>query len=143
VVLVEGESEEAFIRAIQLRSTVLNFDFGVYVYGGKGTLKNLVHYILEKNRQGIRVNLCLDFDGQSQSTSFLENLNSNPARYKPFLVSNAISRRPFPRRFCMPHWQNIFVVSRIRTRKSYLKPTCARSRLTKNPSCRVWKKDWM
>jgi hypothetical protein len=73
-VLAEGESEAAFIRSIQLRSTVLNFDFEVHVYGGKGTRKNLVHYILEKNRQGIRVDLCLDFDGQSQSTSFLDKL---------------------------------------------------------------------
>lgn len=77
VVLVEGESEQAFIRSIQLHSTVLNFDFEVYVYGGKGTLKNLVHYILEKNRQGIRVDLCVDFDGQVQSKSFLEKLGQH------------------------------------------------------------------
>jgi hypothetical protein len=75
VVLVEGETEEAFIRAVQLRSTVLNFDFAVHVYGGKGTLENLVHYITEKNRQGIRVDLCVDYDGQSQSKSFVEKLS--------------------------------------------------------------------
>jgi hypothetical protein len=79
VVLVEGETEEAFIHSIQLHSTVLNFDFAVYVYEGKGSLKNLVHYVTEKNRQGIRVDLSVDCDSQSQGKSFVEKLTQTCA----------------------------------------------------------------
>ena len=72
VLLVEGESEAAFVQTIQMNSTVMNFDFSVYVYGGKGEVNNLVHYIRELNRQGVRADL--SFDSDRQTTSFLEKL---------------------------------------------------------------------
>jgi hypothetical protein len=75
VVLVEGETEAEFIRTIQLSANVLNFDFSLKVYGGKAQVANLVHYIQERNRQGVRVDL--SYDSDRQATSFLEKLKSS------------------------------------------------------------------
>src|SRR6266851_10447000 len=36
VLLVEGASESNFAQTIQMNSTVMNFDFSVFVYSGKG-----------------------------------------------------------------------------------------------------------
>jgi len=65
LILVEGSSEASFLETIQLSSDLLNFDFDVYSFGGKGNITNLVHLIKEKNRQGIRVDLSYDLDGKS------------------------------------------------------------------------------
>jgi hypothetical protein len=65
LLLVEGASEATFIETIQLSSDLLNFDFDVYSFNGKGNIGNLVHLIREKNRQGIRVDLSYDLDGKS------------------------------------------------------------------------------
>ena len=73
VLLVEGASESNFIQTIQMNSTVMNFDFSVYVYSGKGEANNLVHYIRELNRQGVRVDL--SYDSDRQAASFLEKLD--------------------------------------------------------------------
>jgi hypothetical protein len=73
----EVRGPSVFIRSIQLRSTVLNFDFGIHVYGDRGGLKNLIHYVAEKNRQGVRVDLSVDYDSQSQSKSFVEKLTAS------------------------------------------------------------------
>ncbi len=72
VVLVEGQTEANFVSTIQNNSNLLNFDFSLYVYEGKAQVANLVHYIRERNRQGVRVDLCYDSDGQTDS--FLEKL---------------------------------------------------------------------
>src|SRR6185437_4875609 len=45
LVLVEGASEASFIETIQLSSELLNFDFDVYSFEGKGNITNLVHLI--------------------------------------------------------------------------------------------------
>ena len=65
VVLVEGESELIFLRVLKHETDSINFDLPIHNYRGKGELKNLVHYIKEKNRQGIRVLLSNDRDGQA------------------------------------------------------------------------------
>ena len=49
-----------------------NFDFSVYNYQGKGEIKNLIHFIKEKNRQGIRV--FISYDRDRQSNSFNKNI---------------------------------------------------------------------
>lgn len=67
IVCVEGESESNFIRTLYLTTRASNFDFSVYNYQGKGEVKNLVHFIKEKNRQGIRVFVSYDKDRQSDS----------------------------------------------------------------------------
>lgn len=79
VLLVEGETEASFIREIQLRATVSNFEFTIYVYRGKGEVNNLLHYVRERNRQGIRVDLCYDRDGQDQTTAFVNKLREAPS----------------------------------------------------------------
>jgi hypothetical protein len=109
VMLVEGETEEAFIRSIQLHSTVLNFDFAVYIYEGKGSLKNLVHYVAEKNTQGIRVDLSVDYDGRSQSKSFIEKLTQSCARSRAFLGLGVISRSPFRPKYYTRAFRNTCV----------------------------------
>jgi hypothetical protein len=67
VLLVEGDTEANFVRTLQFLTRILSFDFPVYAYGGKGEIRNLVHLIREKNRQGVRVYLSYDKDRQSKS----------------------------------------------------------------------------
>jgi len=67
IVCVEGEAESNFIRTIYLTNKSANFDFPIYNYQGKNNLQNLVHFIKEKNRQGIKVYLSYDKDRQSDS----------------------------------------------------------------------------
>lgn len=64
LILVEGSSEASFIETIQFSSDLLNFDFDVYSFDGKRNITNLVHLIREKNRQGVRVDLSYDLDGE-------------------------------------------------------------------------------
>jgi hypothetical protein len=82
ILLVEGESEAAFVETIQMSTELTNFDFTVYPYGGKGQVKNLIQYIREKNRQGLRVHLVYDRDRQSDT--FLEKLHSQCLIEKSF-----------------------------------------------------------
>jgi len=82
VLLVEGESEANFVQTIQMNSTVMNFDFSIYVYHGKGEINNLVHYIGELNRQGVRVDL--SYDSDRQTASFLEKLGRSCAIQSQF-----------------------------------------------------------
>jgi len=67
IVCVEGETEYNFIKTLYLTTRASNFDFSVYNYQGKGEIKNLIHFIKEKNRQGIRVLISYDKDRQSDS----------------------------------------------------------------------------
>jgi hypothetical protein len=67
VILVEGDSEYGFLETIKIRSGSSNYDFEIYNYNGKGNRKNLVHYIKEKNRQGIKVVLTYDKDGKEDT----------------------------------------------------------------------------
>ena len=67
IVCVEGETEFNFIKTLYLTTRASNFDFSVYNYQGKGEIKNLIHFIKEKNRQGIRVFISYDKDRQSDS----------------------------------------------------------------------------
>lgn len=69
IVCVEGKTEYNFIKTLYLTTRALNFDFPVYNYQGKGEIKNLIHFIKEKNRQGIRVLISYDKDRQSDSFS--------------------------------------------------------------------------
>ncbi len=67
IVCVEGESESNFIKTLYLTTRISNFDFSTYNYQGKGEIKNLIHFIKEKNRQGVRVFIAYDTDRQSTS----------------------------------------------------------------------------
>jgi len=67
IVCVEGETENNFIKTLYLTTKASNFDFSTYNYRGKGEIKNLIHFIKEKNRQGIRVFISYDSDRQSAS----------------------------------------------------------------------------
>lgn len=64
IVCVEGEAEFNFIKTLHSVTGLANFDFPIYNYQGKGELRNLVHFIKEKNRQGIRVFVSYDQDRQ-------------------------------------------------------------------------------
>lgn len=75
LLLVEGQSEESFIRRIQLKSAVLNAEFDVKAYEGKGQVQNLIRLVQEKNKEGIRVDLAYDKDGHSDS--FLDKLKKS------------------------------------------------------------------
>ncbi len=82
IVCVEGESELSFIRTMYLTAKYANFDFPVYSYRGKGEIQNLIHFIKEKNRQGIRVLLSYDMDRQSDS--FIKNIKKKCVIEKTF-----------------------------------------------------------
>jgi len=72
---VEGESEFNFLKYIQENLGYANFNVDVYNYAGKGQIVSLARYINEKNRQGIKVSIVCDIDGNSQTTdSFLKKL---------------------------------------------------------------------
>jgi len=72
VVLLEGESEHNFISVMQEISSLGNLDFPIHDYKGKGNVQNLVQYIKEKNRQGVKVFLTYDKDGRADT--FLNKL---------------------------------------------------------------------
>lgn len=74
IVCVEGETEFNFIKRLYLTTRVSNFDFSVYNYQGKGEIKNLVHFVKEKKRQGIRV--FVSYDNDRQSNSFNKKLKT-------------------------------------------------------------------
>ena len=78
IILVEGESEYNFLNAMQEKTIIANLDFPIYNYKGKNNVQNLVHYIKEKNRQGIKVLLTYDTDGQTDN--FLERLKKNKCK---------------------------------------------------------------
>jgi hypothetical protein len=67
IICVEGETENNFIKTLYLTTRASNFDFSTYNYQGKGEIKNLIHFVKEKNRQGIRVFISYDKDRQSDS----------------------------------------------------------------------------
>lgn len=72
---VEGESELTFLKYIQENLGYANFNVETYCYKGKNQIVSLSRYIDEKTRQGIKVNIVCDVDGNSQVTdSFLNKL---------------------------------------------------------------------
>lgn len=82
IVCVEGESEDSFIRTLYLTTKYVYLGFPIYNYKGKGERQNLVHFINEKNRQGIRVYLSYDTDRQSDS--FIKNIKNKCKIEKTF-----------------------------------------------------------
>jgi hypothetical protein len=63
VILVEGKSEYGFLNDLREDIGLLDPYDTIYNYEGKGNVQNLVHYIREKYRQGLRVLLTCDSDG--------------------------------------------------------------------------------
>lgn len=84
VICVEGESEHEFIKTIYLTTRAANFDSPIYCYGGKGELRNLLRFIQEKNRQGIRVFLSFDNDGDSNAKIFISKIKKKCNVHKVF-----------------------------------------------------------
>ena len=75
ILAVEGESEFIFLKYIQENLCYANFNVAIYNYDGKSQIVSLARYINEKNRQGIKVNIVCDTDGNSQATvSFMNKL---------------------------------------------------------------------
>lgn len=72
ILLVEGPSEENFVRALQLLTRFGSLDFPIFAYRGKDQIQNLIHFIREKNRQGVLV--YLTFDKDRQSDAFLRRI---------------------------------------------------------------------
>lgn len=82
IVCVEGQSEFSFINTFYLATRYANFDFSVHNYQGKGEIQNLVHFIKEKNRQGIKV--LLSYDKDRQSNSFINGVKKKCTIAKDF-----------------------------------------------------------
>jgi hypothetical protein len=78
VILVEGDSEHIFLETLKIKSGLYNYDFEIYNYNGKGNRNNLVHYIKEKNRQGIKVVLTYDTDGKEDT--IIRNLRKSKCK---------------------------------------------------------------
>lgn len=74
IVLVEGEGEGCFLDTLKALIHSSPFDRPFYAYQGKAQIQNLIHYIREKNNQGVEV--YLSFDKDTQSTSFLSKIKS-------------------------------------------------------------------
>lgn len=72
LLLVEGESEFEFLHKLRHLTGYANFRFDVYNYKGKGNIRNLIQYIKEKNRQGVKVLMIYDCDGTA--TTFVRRL---------------------------------------------------------------------
>lgn len=67
IVFVEGATESNFVRTIYLTTRLASFDFSVHDYSGCGNANNLVNFIKEKNRQGVKVLFTHDKDGRGKS----------------------------------------------------------------------------
>ncbi len=81
VVLVEGDSEIAFLEVLQQHSA--NFSFDIYSYDGKGALQNLVHYIKSKNKEGTKSVVIYDLDGSGKALN-IKKLKEKCRIYKDF-----------------------------------------------------------
>lgn len=82
IVCVEGQTEFSFISTFYLATRYANFDFSIHNYQGKGEIQNLVHFIKEKNRQGIKV--LLSYDKDRQSNSFINAIKKKCTISKDF-----------------------------------------------------------
>ncbi|HOI59885.1 MAG TPA: hypothetical protein PKU93_01015 [Candidatus Pacearchaeota archaeon] len=84
VILVEGDSEIAFLEILQQHSA--NFSFDIYSYGGKGALQNLVHYVKSKSKEGIKSVVIYDLDGSGKTLN-VKKLKERCDVYKDFAFS--------------------------------------------------------
>lgn len=85
VLALEGYSEKTFLSTIYKHTKYANLNFELYEYEGKTEIPNLARYINEKSRQGVRVNLTCDNDGNTQQTdSFIEKLERKCSLNKIF-----------------------------------------------------------
>jgi len=85
VILVEGDSEIAFLEVLQQHSA--NFSFDIYSYGGKGALQNLVHFINSKNEEGVKSVVVYDLDRLGKHLN-VKKLKERCKIYKDFSFSN-------------------------------------------------------
>lgn len=69
VFAVEGISEKTFVQELYELTRFMNLDADIHNYNGKGEVTNLVNYINEKTRQGVKVNLICDADGNIEKTN--------------------------------------------------------------------------
>lgn len=78
VLLVEGDAEHSFMSTIRDVTGAANFDVELKNYKGKGNVQNLVYYIKEKNRQGVRV--LLTYDKDASSTNFVKKVRKRKCK---------------------------------------------------------------